>query len=206
MDFGSNLRVGTLNDGYSVEVENKITVDTLKLFPNRIKTNFPSCSSTGAPGAPTIAWKKLKLKKQEDTFLVCGTPKEICQPPRGKSYYDYSCPSGYEGYLWYGWDYDSCKYQMIDECRPIEYKWIRDKTYDQNPSFSSTESWVVNTINNGSCRYMINAGIVPSNLNAVALYGCNTTDCGSCSSSQAGDYGFAFYYPVGPLCRGYRCQ
>ena len=126
---------------------------------------------------------------------MCGEAKDaVCQPPRGESYYDYSCPSGYEGYLWYVWDYYSCEYE------------IRDKTYDQNPSFSSTESWVVNTINNGSCRYMINAGIVPSNLNAVALYGCNTTDCGSCSASQVGNYGFAFYYPVWPLCRGYVCR
>ena len=30
MDFGSNLRVGTLNDGYSVEVKNKITIEVKK--------------------------------------------------------------------------------------------------------------------------------------------------------------------------------
>lgn len=205
MDFGSNLRVGTLNDGYSVEVENKITVDTLKLFPNRIKTNFPSCSSTGAPGAPTIAWKKLKLKKQEDTFLVCGTPKEICQPPRGKSYYDYSCPSGYEGYLWYGWDYDSCKYQMIDECRPIEYKWIRDKTYDYAPGLEEIASdLAANIINHSSCRYLSSSGLVPSY--AANLSGCSSTECGSCSASQSGKYGFMFSYPSRVLCYSYRCQ
>ena len=75
MNFSSNLRVNTLNDGVSVEANN-ITVDTLKLFPNRITTDFPSCASTGAPGAPNISWQKLKLKDKEEVYLMCGNAKE----------------------------------------------------------------------------------------------------------------------------------
>ena len=75
MNFNSNLRVNTLNDGVSVEANN-ITVDTLKLFPNRITTDFPSCASTGAPGAPNISWQKLKLKDKEEVYLMCGNAKE----------------------------------------------------------------------------------------------------------------------------------
>ena len=75
MNFNSNLRVNTLNDGVSVEANN-MTVDTLKLFPNRITTDFPSCASTGAPGTPNISWQKLKLKDKEEVYLMCGNAKE----------------------------------------------------------------------------------------------------------------------------------
>ena len=75
MNFNSNLRVNTLNDGLSVET-NQLTVDTLKLFPNRITTDFPSCASTGAPGTPNISWQKLKLKDKEEVYLMCGNPQE----------------------------------------------------------------------------------------------------------------------------------
>ena len=74
MNFNSNLRVNTLNDGVSVEANN-ITVDTLKLFPNRITTDFPNCASTGAPGTPNISWQKLKLKDKEEVYLMCGESK-----------------------------------------------------------------------------------------------------------------------------------
>ena len=80
MNFSSNLRVNTLNDGLSVEANN-ITVDTLKLFPNRITTDFPSCASTGAPGTPNISWQKLKLKDKEEVYLMCGNAKNAgCDP------------------------------------------------------------------------------------------------------------------------------
>ena len=133
----------------------------------------------------------------------------ICEPPREESYYDYSCPSGYEGYRWYVWDYYSCEYEIRDECQvKKKYIWKRQDWYDQNPDYASpyVEQWVVDSINGWSCQPMIDAGVVPSNLHAVALSGCSSTECGSCSGSQGGNYGFAFYYPVGPLCRGYICQ
>ena len=133
----------------------------------------------------------------------------ICEPPREESYYDYSCPSGYEGYLWYVWDYYSCEYEIRDECREVSYnyKWIRDKTYDYSPSVDEMGSdLVTDIINNSSCRYLVNEGLVPSYAYAANLSGCSSTECGSCSASQEGKYGFAFYYPVWPLCRGYICQ
>ena len=75
IDFNDSLRVKNLNDGYSLET-GQLTVDALKLFPNRIVNNFPSCAATGADGAPQVSWQKLKIKGKEETFLVCGTPKE----------------------------------------------------------------------------------------------------------------------------------
>ena len=85
MDFNSNLRVNTLNDGVSVEANN-MTVDTLKLFPNRITTDFPSCASTGAPGTPNISWQKLKLKDKEEVYLMCGNAKEASPDCSDRTY------------------------------------------------------------------------------------------------------------------------
>ena len=78
IDFNDSLRIKNLNDGYSLETEH-LTVDALKLFPNRIVNNFPSCAATGANGAPQVSWQKLKIKGKEETYLVCGTPKESAE-------------------------------------------------------------------------------------------------------------------------------
>ena len=75
LDFESSVRIGTMNNGYSMEVD-EMSVDTLKLFPSRIKNEFPSCAATGASGAPQVSWQKLQLKGKEEVFLVCGAPKE----------------------------------------------------------------------------------------------------------------------------------
>ena len=47
IDFNDSLRVKNLNDGYSLETS-QLTVDALKLFPNRIVNNFPSCAATSS--------------------------------------------------------------------------------------------------------------------------------------------------------------
>ena len=112
MNFSSNLRVNTLNDGVSVEANN-ITVDTLKLFPNRITTDFPSCASTGAPGTPNISWQKLKLKDKEEVYLMCGNAKEAepeidcSKGPEGNSKYR-TCSCG--GKIYSYWNVSQCKY------------------------------------------------------------------------------------------------
>ena len=80
INFLEDLRIGTLNNGYSLET-NQMTVDILKLFPSRIKNDFPSCAATGAPNAPQVSWQKLKLKDKEEVFLVCGEAKDVgCDP------------------------------------------------------------------------------------------------------------------------------
>ena len=82
IDFSTNLRIGTLNNGYSLEAAD-MTVDELKLFASHMKSGgekFPSCAATGASGAPQVSWQKVKLKKAEEVYLVCGTPEEsVCQ-------------------------------------------------------------------------------------------------------------------------------
>ncbi len=55
-----------------------MTVDELKLFASHMRAGgekFPSCAATGASGAPQVSWQKVKLKKAEEVYLVCGTPK-----------------------------------------------------------------------------------------------------------------------------------
>lgn len=76
LDFGSNLRVGDINNGYTLEAD-QTTVDTLDLFPGRIKNSFPSCAAVG--GTSSISWQELQLKDRKETYLMCGTPKEL--PP-----------------------------------------------------------------------------------------------------------------------------
>ena len=95
IDFNDSLRVKNLNDGYSLET-GQLTVDALKLFPNRIVNNFPSCAATGAAGAPQVSWQKLKIKGKEETFLVCGSPKEYqdCTDPVYKSSHKSVCCPG----------------------------------------------------------------------------------------------------------------
>ena len=48
MNFGKDVRIGTLNNGYTVET-NQMTVDVLKLFPSRIKMTFPAVLLRGRP-------------------------------------------------------------------------------------------------------------------------------------------------------------
>ena len=119
MNFGQDLRVGTLNNGYTVET-NQMTVDVLKLFPSRIKNDFPSCASTGASGAPQVSWQQLKLKDKEETYLVCGTAKEEerCQPTHnGQETYTEPCPLGQTGNITYTWDYNLCTYKIQSSCK-----------------------------------------------------------------------------------------
>ena len=142
MNFNSNLRVNTLNDGVSVEANN-ITVDTLKLFPNRITTDFPSCASTGAPGAPNISWQKLKLKDKEEVYLMCGESKEAepekdcSKGPEGNSKYR-TCSCG--GKIYSYWNVDQCKY--------IEDSYV-DATISCMTYYCSSDDG--NHINNSGC-------------------------------------------------------
>ena len=87
IDFATNLRIGTLNNGYSLEAAD-MTVDELKLFASHMRTGgekFPSCAATGASGAPQISWQKIKLKNAEEVYLMCGTPKETNPDPETRS-------------------------------------------------------------------------------------------------------------------------
>ena len=72
-NFPQDLRIGTLNNGYSIETE-QMTLDVLKLFPDRIKNDFPSCAATGAAGAPMVSWQQVQLKGKKETYLMCGNP------------------------------------------------------------------------------------------------------------------------------------
>lgn len=130
----------------------------------------------------------------------------ICEPPREESYYDYSCPSGYSGYILYVWDEYYCEYSERNYCVKKNYKWVRDTRYDYSPGSEEMMSdWVTDAINNWTCQPIINQGLLYDKT-AVALSGCNTTDCGNCTERQAGTYGFSLHYPVWPLCRGYVCR
>ena len=83
IDFATNLRIGTLNNGYSLEATD-MTVDELKLFASHMRAGgekFPSCAATGASGSPQVSWQKVKLKKAEEVYLVCGTPTETNEDP-----------------------------------------------------------------------------------------------------------------------------
>ena len=122
IDFATNLRIGTLNNGYSLE-SNDMTVDELKLFASHMKSGgekFPSCAATGASGAPQVSWQKVKLKKAEEVYLVCGNPGDVskCEPTHnGQETYTETCPSGQTGSIKYTWNYDSCKYLTLNTCR-----------------------------------------------------------------------------------------
>ena len=88
IDFSANLRIGTLNNGYSLEATD-MTVDELKLFASHMRAGgekFPSCAATGASGAPQVSWQKVKLKKAEEVYLVCGTPEESAGSCSDSSY------------------------------------------------------------------------------------------------------------------------
>ena len=76
IDFATNLCIGTLNNGYSLEATD-MNVSSLTLFRSHMSSDsaakFPSCAATGASGAPQVSWQKVKLKKAEEVYLVCGT-------------------------------------------------------------------------------------------------------------------------------------
>ncbi|WP_428080445.1 hypothetical protein [Candidatus Avelusimicrobium alvi] len=77
IDFSANLRIGTLNNGYSLEATD-MNVSSLTLFRSHMSSDsaakFPSCAATGASGAPQVSWQKVKLKNAEEVYLVCGSP------------------------------------------------------------------------------------------------------------------------------------
>ena len=116
IDFAANLRIGTLNNGYSLE-SNDMTVDSLTLFRSHMASDtaakFPSCAATGASGAPQVSWQKVKLKKAEEVYLVCGSPQEsVCNPPSGEAT-SQSCPSGYTGTQTRTWNYSTCAWNAL---------------------------------------------------------------------------------------------
>ena len=127
IDFIQNLRIGTLNNGYSLEAAD-MTVDELKLFASHMKSGgekFPSCAATGASGAPQVSWQKVKLKKAEEVYLVCGNPGEVskCEPTHnGQETYTETCPSGQTGSIRYTWDYDACTYRRQSTCTAAAQK------------------------------------------------------------------------------------
>lgn len=73
-DFSDNLRIRTLNNGYTIETD-QATVNTLNLFPSRIKNAFPSCASVS--GTDSISWQRLQLNAKEETYLMCGNPSTV---------------------------------------------------------------------------------------------------------------------------------
>lgn len=83
LDFGSNLRVGAINNGYTLDAD-QTTVDTLDLFPGRINNSFPSCAAVG--GTSSISWQELQLKDRKETYLVCGDAKEVTPTCSDRTY------------------------------------------------------------------------------------------------------------------------
>ena len=174
MNFGKDVRIGTLNNGYTVET-NQMTVDVLKLFPSRIKNDFPSCASTGASGAPQVSWQQLQLKGKNETYLVCGTPKESsCYPPANESALG-ACPLGYSGVRTRTWNYTTCQWgPWVDNCKknePQTYKYV--KTGDININTSSPDSFTCPDKSQANCSgkggsdgsfscYMNNVGMYAS--------------------------------------------
>lgn len=147
MNFGQDLRIGTLNNAYSIETD-QMTVDVLKLFPSRIKNDFPSCASTGASGAPQVSWQQLKLKDKEETYLVCGSPKEEerCQPTHnGQETYTAPCPTWQTGSITYTWDYNLCTYRIQSSCTAAYKKCLSTAMYCGGADVSR------GAINDGAC-------------------------------------------------------
>ncbi len=70
LNFSSNLRIGELLNGYTLEATN-MNVTELKLFPDYITNSFPSCSAASG-GSPNISWQELTLYKTAEVYLVCG--------------------------------------------------------------------------------------------------------------------------------------
>lgn len=105
LDFGSNLRVGSINNGYTLDAD-QTTVDTLDLFPGRINNSFPSCAAVG--GTSSISWQKLKLNNKEETYLMCGNAKELESPCDDSKREACVSPTG-AGTVRGFWDLVNCK-------------------------------------------------------------------------------------------------
>ena len=147
MNFGQDLRIGTLNNAYSIETD-QMTVDVLKLFPSRIKNDFPSCAATGASGAPQVSWQQLQLKGKKETYLVCGTAKEDerCQPTyNGQETYTEPCPPGQTGSITFTWNYKLCTYRIQNSCTSVLKKCLSTPKYCGGADVSS------GAINDGAC-------------------------------------------------------
>ena len=141
LDFKTNVRIGTLNNGYSLE-SNDMTVDELKLFASHMRSGgekFPSCAGTGASGAPQISWQKVKLKKAEEVYLVCGNPQETtCNPPSGEPTTQ-NCPSGYTGTQTRTWNYSTCSWNAWQgTCTQNYCCSYREEHFDEH---SSERDW-----------------------------------------------------------------
>lgn len=136
IDFATNLRVGELKNGYTLQADTAIEVEALTLFAGHMASaaaaKFPDCQATGAPGAPQVSWRKLQLKDKEQVYLVCGLPKDSdkCQPTNGgRETYTDLCPSGQTGNIKYTWDYTSCNYLMLNSCRSSKKKCLTKALY-----------------------------------------------------------------------------
>ncbi|WP_428078489.1 hypothetical protein [Candidatus Avelusimicrobium alvi] len=142
IDFSANLRIGTLNNGYSLEAAD-MTEDELKLFASHMRTGgekFPSCAATGASGAPQVSWQKVKLKKAEEVYLVCGSPQEsVCNPPSGEAT-SQSCPSGYTGTQTRTWNYSTYSWNAWQgTCTPNSKKfiWVETGRLNKQPNLNN---------------------------------------------------------------------
>ena len=62
-NFPQDLRIGTLNNGYSIETE-QMTLDVLKLFPDRIKMTFPAVRLRVPPVRQWCLGSRCNLKKK----------------------------------------------------------------------------------------------------------------------------------------------
>ena len=67
-----------------------------------------------------MSWQKVKLKKAEEVYLVCGSPQEsVCNPPSGEAT-SQSCPSGYPGTQTRTWNYSTCSWNAWQgTCTPV---------------------------------------------------------------------------------------
>lgn len=68
LDFEKNLRVVTLDDGYTLQT-GTMNVPELWLFGDYINNLFPDCVAAGGSG--TVRWRELKLYKTNEVYLVC---------------------------------------------------------------------------------------------------------------------------------------
>uniref|UniRef100_UPI003D115F88 hypothetical protein n=1 Tax=Candidatus Avelusimicrobium alvi TaxID=3416221 RepID=UPI003D115F88 len=230
-----NLRIGTLNNGYSLEATD-MNVSSLTLFRSHMSSDsaakFPSCAATGASGAPQVSWQKVKLKKAEEVYLVCGTPKvsgcdasskPSTPSPRtcntcGTQSATVSCneSTGQWQTVW-----GSCSVSSSSQC--ATYSWQRDASMDCVFNPGSSGAWfcpMTSSADESSGPLNVGNSCTGVLTPAAAMWGrgpITTTSSklsGSCSSSQAGtlSYWHAVYsglsagaqYTYG--CVAYVCQ